>query len=250
MVQAKKQFGQNFLIDQSIINSIISSFSPSRNDSVLEIGPGHGALTFPLLETLDILNIVEIDRDLVSKYKFLNNPNIKIFESDILRFDLSQLPKPLRIIGNLPYNISSPILFHILKSKENIKDMLFMFQYEVAERITAKPNSKTFGRLSVMMQTFFDTEILIHVPPQSFEPAPKIDSAVVYFKPKLNFELKNFAGFEELVKLSFSQRRKTLRNCLKSMFTQKDTDIDLSLRAEQLSINDYLTLLKDYERLN
>ena len=125
-----------------------------------------------------------------------------------------------------------------------------MFQYEVAERITAKPNSKAFGRLSVMMQTFFDTEILIHVPPESFEPAPKIDSAVVYFKPKLNFELKNFVKFEELVKLSFSQRRKKLKNCLKSLLTQNDTSIDLSLRAEQLEINDYLTLLKDYERLN
>jgi len=125
-----------------------------------------------------------------------------------------------------------------------------MFQYEVAERITAKPNSKAFGRLSVMMQTFFDTEILLHVPPQSFEPAPKIDSAVVYFVPKLNFELKNFVGFEKLVKLSFSQRRKTLKNCLKSILTQKDTTIDLSLRAEQLEIKDYLTLLKDYERLN
>jgi len=250
MVQAKKQFGQNFLIDQGIINSIISSFSASPNDSVLEIGPGFGALTFPLLETLDALNIVEIDRDLISKYKSLNNPKINIYESDILKFDLSQLPKPLRIIGNLPYNISSPILFHILKSKDNIKDMLFMFQYEVAERITAKPNSKAFGRLSVMMQTFFDTEILIHVPPESFEPAPKIDSAVVYFKPKLNFQLENFVKFEELVKLSFSQRRKTLKNCLKSLLTQDNTAIDLSLRAEQLEINDYLTLLKDYERLN
>jgi len=250
MVQAKKQFGQNFLIDQGVINSIISSFSPSPNDSVLEIGPGHGALTFPLLETLDSINIVEIDRDLISKYKSLNSPKINIYESDILKFDLDQLPKPLRIIGNLPYNISSPILFHILKRKENIKDMLFMFQYEVAERITAKPNSKAFGRLSVMTQTFFDTEILIHVPPLSFEPAPKIDSAVVYFKPKLNFELKNFVKFEELVKLSFSQRRKKLKNCLKSLLTQDDTAIDLSLRAEQLEINDYLTLLKDYERLN
>ena len=125
-----------------------------------------------------------------------------------------------------------------------------MFQYEVAERITAKTNSKAFGRLSVMMQTFFDTEILVHVPPESFEPAPKIDSAVVYFKPKLNFQLENFAMFEELVKLSFSQRRKTLKNCLKSLLTQDDTAIDLSLRAEQLEINDYLTLLKDYERLN
>ena len=156
--QARKRFGQNFLIDDQIVNRIVATISPRKNDNIVEIGPGKGALTFPLLEHLDKLSVIEIDRDLISHLKSQKQDKQIIYEADALKFDYGVISNNLRIIGNLPYNISTPLLFHLLSSKNQIIDMTFMLQKEVVDRIVAKHGSKTYGRLSVMMQTFFEVE--------------------------------------------------------------------------------------------
>jgi len=248
MHKARKRFGQNFLTDSRVIDKIITAISPKRNDNFLEIGPGKGAMTLPLLEYLNQLNVIEIDKDLIKLLNSYNNDSLIVYQGDILKFDIYQLPKPLRIVGNLPYNISSPILFHLLNQREHIEDMTFMLQKEVVERIVAKNGSKTYGRLSVMIQAHFDVEMIFTVPPECFDPEPKIDSAIVYLKPIANNLVKDFNIFEKVVKLSFSQRRKTLKNCLKSILTQDITSIDLSQRAEALSVKDFIELTKDYEK--
>ena len=156
--QPRKRFGQNFLIDDQIINRIVSTISPKKSDNIVEIGPGKGALTFPLLEYLDKLSVIEIDRDLISFLKSKKQDKLTIYEADALKFDYGLISNNLRIVGNLPYNISSPLLLHLLSSKNQIIDMTFMLQKEVADRIVARHGSKTYGRLSVMMQTFFEVE--------------------------------------------------------------------------------------------
>ncbi|HIL41893.1 MAG TPA: 16S rRNA (adenine(1518)-N(6)/adenine(1519)-N(6))-dimethyltransferase RsmA, partial [Gammaproteobacteria bacterium] len=182
-IKAKKRFGQNFLVDSSVIDKIVRVVAPLRTDNLLEIGPGKGAMTTQLLEHLDKLHVIEIDRDLIKLLNSFRKDNLVVHQGDILKFDVTGLPKPLRIVGNLPYNISSPILFHLLDSKSHIEDMTFMLQREVVERIVAKSGNKTYGRLSVMIQAFFEVEMIFTVPPESFEPAPKIDSAIIYLKP-------------------------------------------------------------------
>ena len=248
--KARKRFGQNFLIDQQIIERIIASIAVKKDDTVLEIGPGQGALTFPLLEQLNQLHVIEIDRDLIALLKDIGNNNLIIHQSDALKFDLTTLPSNLRVVGNLPYNISSPILFYLLENRARIKDMTFMLQKEVVERMVAQPGSKTYGRLSVMMQAFFELDLLFIVPPESFDPAPKVESAIVYLKPLQQSMVNNIVTFETIVKQAFSQRRKTLKNCLKSLINQTQTSIDLSLRAEMLSVGDFIQLTQDYEKQN
>lgn len=248
--QPRKRFGQNFLVDHRIINQIISTISPKNDDCIVEIGPGKGAITFPLIEHLNHLNVIEIDRDLVSMLESEGQEKLTIYQSDALTFDFSQIPKKLRVIGNLPYNISSPLLFHLLSYRKQIIDMTFMLQKEVVDRIVAPPGNKTYGRLSVMMQAFYEVELMFVVPKESFEPQPKIESAILYLKTREQPLVKNSKPLEEIVKLAFSQRRKTLKNCLKSVLNQSQTEIDLSQRAEMLSTENFVTLMNDYEKQN
>ncbi len=248
--QPRKRFGQNFLVDHRIINQIISTISPKNDDSIIEIGPGKGAITFPIIEYLDHLSVIEIDRDLVSMLKSKEQEKLTIFQADALTFDFSQISNKLRVIGNLPYNISSPLLFHLLDYRKQIIDMTFMLQKEVVDRIVAPPGSTTYGRLSVMMQAFYEVELMFVVPKESFEPQPKIESAILYLKTREQPLVKNSKPLEEIVKLAFSQRRKTLKNCLKSVLNQSQTEIDLSQRAEMLSTENFVTLMNDYEKQN
>ena len=246
----RKRFGQNFLIDQQIINQIVSTISPKKNDHIIEIGPGKGALTFPLIYYLENIHVIEIDRDLIALLQKKNNTKITIHESDALVFNFDQFKQNIRIVGNLPYNISSPLLFHLLSYRDNIIDMTFMLQKEVVDRIVAPPGSKVYGRISVIMQTFFDTELMFVVPKESLDPQPKIESAILYLKTKKQPLVQNSKPLEEIVKIAFSQRRKTLKNCLKSVLNQSQTDIDLSQRAEMLSAENFVTLMNDYEKQN
>ena len=248
--QARKRFGQNFLVDNQIVNRIIATISPKKSDNIVEIGPGMGALTFPLLEHLDHLSVIEIDRDLISLLKLNKQDKLTIYEADALKFDYGQISNNLRIVGNLPYNISTPLLFHLLSSKNHIIDMTFMLQKEVVDRIVARHGSKSYGRLSVMMQTFFEVESIFKVPKESFEPQPIIESSILYLKTRVKPLVQNTKLLEKIVKISFSHRRKTLKNCLKSIISQKQTEIDLSQRAEMLSIENFITLMKDYEKQN
>ena len=244
----RKRFGQNFLIDDQVVNQIISTIAPKSDDNIIEIGPGKGALTFPIAEYLDHLNVIEIDRDLISILNAQINNKITIFNADALTFDFNHFPTKIRIIGNLPYNITSPLLFHLLNYRKNIIDMTFMLQKEVVERIVATPGTKTYGRLSVVIQAFFDTELMFIVPRESFNPQPKIESAILYLKTKSAPLVQNLKPLEEIVKLAFSKRRKTLKNCLKSVLDQSQTQIDLSQRAEMLSLDSFVTLMNDYEK--
>ena len=248
--KARKRFGQNFLVDQQVINQIVSTIAPKRMDSIIEIGPGKGALTFPLIDHLDHIHVIEIDRDLISLLQKKSNKKITIHESDALVFNFDQFTKNIRIVGNLPYNISSPLLFHLLNYRNSIIDMTFMLQKEVVDRIVAAPGSKVYGRTSVIMQAFFDTELMFVVPKESFDPQPKIESAILYLKTKSEPLVQNLRPLEEIVKIAFSQRRKTLKNCLKSVLNQSQTDIDLSQRAEMLSVENFVTLMNDYEKQN
>jgi 16S rRNA (adenine1518-N6/adenine1519-N6)-dimethyltransferase len=248
--QPRKRFGQNFLVDHRVINQIISTISPKNDDSIIEIGPGKGAITFPIIEYLDHLSVIEIDRDLVSMLKSKEQEKLTIYQADALTFDFSQIPNKLRVIGNLPYNISSPLLFHLLDYRKQIIDMTFMLQKEVVDRIVASPGNKIYGRLSVMMQAFYEVELMFVVPKESFEPQPKIESAILYLKTREQPLVKNSKPLEEIVKLAFSQRRKTLKNCLKSVLNQSQTEIDLSQRAEMLSTENFVTLMNDYEKQN
>ena len=246
--KARKRFGQNFLNDRQVIERIISTISPKKKDDIVEIGPGKGAITFPLLEQLNKLNVIEIDRDLTALLQSSQNTKLIIHEANALSFDFSQISNNLRVVGNLPYNISSPLLFNLLSQKDNIIDMTFMLQKEVVDRIVAKNNCKDFGRLSVMMQSFFDVELIFTVPKESFNPQPKIESAVVYLKTKQKPLIDDIKLLEKVVKICFSQRRKTLKNCLKSYLDQKQTEIDLSQRAEMLSVDNFITLTEDYAK--
>jgi len=244
MHKARKRFGQNFLIDEQIIADIVRAIRPERSDNMVEIGPGLGALTRPLLQHLEHLHVVEIDRDIIARLKS-DYPQDKLIvhEGDALKFDLAQLPKPLRIVGNLPYNISSPLLFHFADYADRIVDMHFMLQDEVVERMVAVPSTPQYGRLSVMLQYRFYMEKLLDVPPQSFRPAPKVNSAIVRMIPQQARVLAHDEElFAEVVAAAFGQRRKTLRNTLKSYLSEADLaqlDIDAQLRAENLGVEEF-----------
>ncbi len=243
--KAKKSFGQNFLVDQNIIADIVRAIRPEADDTMVEIGPGLGALTRPLLQHLKMLHVVEIDRDIIARLKTdYPQDKIVIHEGDALKFDFSALPAPLRIVGNLPYNISSPLLFHFSGYASRITDMHFMLQNEVVERMVAVPSTPEYGRLSVMLQYRFYMEKLIEVPPQSFRPAPRVDSAIVRMKPipANKIEVKDAALYAKVVTAAFGQRRKTLRNTLKGQMTEGDFEqlgIDPQLRAENLSVAEF-----------
>lgn len=250
---AKKRFGQNFLTDQAVIASLVDAINPHKNQSIVEIGPGLGALTKPLLKKIDHLHVVEIDRDIVSwmqteyaKPSYVNN-KISIHNVDALKFDFSQLGRQLRVTGNLPYNISTPILFHLLDNLAHITDMHFMLQKEVVERMVASPSTPAYGRLSVMLQYYLNMEYLITVPPEAFEPAPKVESAFVRCVPhaSLPFIAKDTALFAKIVMAAFGQRRKTIRNTLKDFLSDGDFEqlkISSQMRAENLSVSDFVSI--------
>ena len=245
---ARKRFGQNFLVDSGIISAIVSAINPQRSDAVVEIGPGLGAITEPLLQRVDHLHVVEIDRDLIARLKKQHSPeHMTIHEGDALAFDFAIIGQRLRLVGNLPYNISTPLLFHLADYAETVYDMHFMLQKEVVERMVAEPGDADFGRLSVMLQYRFWMEWLIDVPPESFDPAPKVDSAVVRLipKPLSDLRAKSLDKLGKVVLQAFSQRRKMLRNTLKG--TLDDTGfaalgIDPTRRAEDIPVEDYVRI--------
>ncbi|OGS91408.1 MAG: 16S rRNA (adenine(1518)-N(6)/adenine(1519)-N(6))-dimethyltransferase [Gallionellales bacterium GWA2_60_18] len=244
--KAKKQFGQNFLVDQNIIADIVRAIRPEPDDSMVEIGPGLGALTRPLLKQLNKLHVVEIDRDIIARLKTdYPQDRLVIHEGDALEFDFAALPAPLRIVGNLPYNISSPLLFHFAAYAARITDMHFMLQNEVVERMVAAPSTPQYGRLSVMLQYRFYMEKLLDVPPASFRPAPKVDSAIVRMIPLPAGEIavRNESRFAAIVAAAFGQRRKMLRNTLREWLHEDDLahlGIDARLRAEDLSVAQFI----------
>ena len=252
--QARKRFGQNFLQDYSIIGDILDYAHPLADEHWVEIGPGLGALTKPLLETGVKLDVVELDRDLVARLQkqYAGNAHITIHSADALAFDFTTLAGPnekLRIIGNLPYNISTPLMFHLLETTNCVEDMIFMLQKEVVDRICAEPGSKKYGRLSVMMQYFCETEWLFDVPPESFDPAPKVMSAIVHLIPHAQapVDIGDFEHFNRLVTQAFSQRRKTIRNSLKNFIDEQSIiglGIDANLRAESVSLAEFALLSK------
>lgn len=248
----RKRFGQNFLQNDAIIQNIIRHIHPKKNDHLVEIGPGLGALTFPILSEIKKMDVVEIDRDLIPGLQ-MHCPTeceLSIHEADALKFSFSSLKtddRKLRIIGNLPYNISTPILFHLLKERDVIEDMHFMLQLELVERACAEPGSRTYGRLSVMLQVFCETTILMHVPPSAFFPEPKVDSAIIRLTPHRvdPYPDVNIARLEALVGAAFNQRRKSLSNSIKNFLSLdeiRSIGIDPQLRAEQISVRDFVRL--------
>jgi 16S rRNA (adenine1518-N6/adenine1519-N6)-dimethyltransferase len=244
----RKRFGQNFLSDPDIIRACVTAISPAANDLMVEIGPGLGALTHPLLDTLQHLHAVELDRDIVA-WMQSHYPlgKITIHHVDALKFDFASLGQQIRVVGNLPYNISTPILFHLLDSIGHIVDMHFMLQKEVVERMVAAPSTPEYGRLSVMLQYRLHMEYLFTVPPEAFDPAPKVESAFVRATPHaaLPHSAKDEKKFACIVAAAFSQRRKTLRNTLKGMLDDAGftaLGIDSQQRAENLSVAQFVAI--------
>lgn len=252
----RKRFGQNFLQDQHVIDRIVQVINPQRDDTIVEIGPGQAALTQPLAQACEDLHVVEIDRDLLVQLRQQLPDHVTIHEADALAFDFltCQSQSPLRVVGNLPYNISTPLLFHLLSFSAHIKDMHFMLQKEVVDRICAQPNSKAYGRLSVMMQYACQTTALFDVPATAFHPAPKVESSIIRLQPYAApaNPVHNLDCFAELVKTAFSQRRKTLRNNLKNLLDANEIisiGIDTGLRPEQLTVADYVKLSNHWYQL-
>ncbi len=249
--RARKRFGQNFLIDQGVIERIVAAINPRGEDNLVEIGPGQGALTGLLLAANPRLTAIELDRDLAAllRAKFAAYPDFRLIEQDALKIDFNGLAggRPLRVVGNLPYNISTPLIFHLLAHAGIIRDMHFMLQREVVERMAAEPGSKSYGRLSVAVQYLCRVDYLFGVPPGAFFPAPKVESAIVRLSPHAikPMEASDPARFFELVNLCFQQRRKTLRNNLKPWARDHDLDalgIDLGRRPETLSVAEFVEL--------
>ena len=250
---AKKRFGQNFLTDQGVITSLIEAINPQRGQTIVEIGPGLGALTKPLLAQISHLHVVEIDRDIVAwmqaeyaKPAYTSN-TVTIHNVDALKFQFTSLGENLRVTGNLPYNISTPILFHLLNNLSQISDMHFMLQKEVVERMVALPSTPAYGRLSVMLQYHLAMECLITVPPEAFEPAPKVESAFVRCVPHTTLPhiANNETLFAKVVLAAFGQRRKTLRNTLKDLLDDAGfatLNINPQLRAENLNVAQFVSI--------
>ncbi len=251
----RKRFGQNFLQDPQIIFQIAEAINPRENQHLVEIGPGNGALTNELVEYVGFLDLIELDRDLVEilKKKFGDNESVRIHGSDALKFDFKCLyskGNKLRVVGNLPYNISTPLLFSLLKYAEIVEDMHFMLQKEVVDRICSQPGSKQYGKLSVLMQSRCQTEKLFDVAPECFKPSPKVHSSLIRLKPLATPPVKiaDPKVFEFVVAQAFSQRRKTLRNTLKNIISEeqlKSLGIDPKARAETLGLEAF-ALLSQY----
>jgi len=254
----RKRFGQHFLTDQAVIADIVAAIRPQAEDAVVEIGPGLGALTTPLVALLRHLHVIEIDRDIVAHLRRAYPPaRLSVHAGDALEFDFSALPRELRVVGNLPYNISTPLLFHLARYAERLRDMHVMLQKEVVERMVAPPGGGDYGRLSVMLQYRFDMESLLAVAPGAFSPPPQVDSAVVRLRPRPQAQLTaaSEAGLAQVVRRAFAQRRKTLRNSLAGLLEAGDyaaLGIAPGLRAENLAVADFVAIsnyLSEKEKL-
>lgn len=249
MHRARKRFGQHFLTDPAVIDAIVRSVHATKDDTVVEIGPGQGAITETLARQAGHLHAIELDRDLAAKLRqrYGDDPAVTIHEADALSFDFSALGAELRIVGNLPYNISTPLLFHLLKHRDHIVDMHFMLQKEVVDRMAAEPGSKAYGRLGIMLGCHLSVEPLFDVDRLAFAPPPDVTSAVVRLDPLPpgTHTIQDEAFLSTLVATAFMQRRKTLRNSLKKLAGREDfaaAGIDAGLRPEQISIADYVAL--------
>lgn len=249
---ARKRFGQNFLQDKLIIQRIVDAIMPTKEQRIVEIGPGQGALTLPVLKKSGKIDVVELDRDLIPdlKARCADKGELIVHQADALDFDFGKLAtetQPIRLIGNLPYNISTPLIFHLLDFAPHIIDMHFMLQKEVADRLSARHGTHAYGRLSIMVQYFCRVTTLFNVGPDAFNPKPQVDSSVVRFTlhPELPYLANDHTHFAYIVKTAFAHRRKTLRNCLRDIVTDKDWEdihIDSQLRPEQLSLSEYVKL--------
>ncbi len=244
--QARKRFGQNFLQDARVIGQIMQAIRPETRAHIVEIGPGQAALTTPLIAQSKKLTVIEIDRDLAARLQARETPAFKVLVGDALQLDFSSLSQgeKLTLVGNLPYNISTPILFHLMQYQSQIDDLFFMLQKEVVERMAAAPRDSEYGRLSVMIQYFCEVTPLFQVSPQAFSPAPKVDSMVVHLSPWKTSPyppLHNFQRFSLIVQHAFSQRRKTLRNALSQLDLEVPAEYSQK-RAEELSVADFIGL--------
>lgn len=246
--RARKRFGQNFLSDPNIIRKIVDAIRPQPGETMVEIGPGLGAMTAPISERLDHLNVVEIDRDLIARLKQNYAPEkLTIHEGDALAFDFSSLGTPLRVVGNLPYNISTPLLFHLATFADGVRDMHFMLQKEVVMRMVAEPDTADYGRLSVMLQVRFAMASLFDVPPGAFRPEPKVTSSIVRMVPLPadRPQPQDAELFGRIVAAAFGQRRKTLRNTLRDFLADADFEaigIDPVQRGEKLTVEQFIAI--------
>jgi 16S rRNA (adenine1518-N6/adenine1519-N6)-dimethyltransferase len=247
---ARKRFGQHFLADGGVIAGIVAAIDPRPGEAMVEIGPGLGAMTHPLVDRCQRLTVIELDRDLAARLR--RRPELEVVEADVLEVDFSALAlaagQPLRVVGNLPYNIATPILFHLLGEVDHVVDQHFMLQKEVVDRMAATPGNKDYGRLSVMLQWRYDIESVLDVPPESFDPPPRVQSAVVRMQPlpKATVADIDVKRLGELVAVAFSQRRKILRHTLGAWLTAQRIDVpfDLQRRAEEVPVNEYLALAR------
>ncbi|HEY4957813.1 MAG TPA: 16S rRNA (adenine(1518)-N(6)/adenine(1519)-N(6))-dimethyltransferase RsmA [Caldimonas sp.] len=247
MHYAKKRFGQHFLVDGSVIERIVAEIDPRPGEALVEIGPGRGALTTPLLALCERMTVIELDRDLAARLRRV--AGLDVVEADVLDVDFRSLPSvtpaaKLRVVGNLPYNISTPILFHLLDAAERIVDQHFMLQKEVVARMAAAPGGKDFGRLTVMLQWRYDIEPLLDVPAEAFEPPPRVESAVLRMTPRPAPAPVDPALLRELVTVAFSQRRKLLRHTLGRWLEQRGRagTFDVQRRAEEVPVDEYVAL--------
>jgi 16S rRNA (adenine1518-N6/adenine1519-N6)-dimethyltransferase len=250
--RARKRFGQNFLHDQYTIDAIVSAIAPRQGDVLVEIGPGLGALTEPVCDQIDQMHVVELDRDLAARLR--EHPRMKdkliVHEADAMKFnfdELAQPDRPLRVFGNLPYNISTPLIFHLLEKSQHITDMYFMLQKEVVERLAAGPNCKDYGRLTVMTQYYCQVSPVLEVGPHAFKPAPTVNSAVVRLAPwaKRPYEALNVDDLQRVCQEGFGQRRKTIRNSFRSFITAEqleELNIDPNLRPENLTLAQFVSI--------
>ena len=242
----RKRFGQHFLVDEALISAIVREISPRPGEPLVEIGPGLGALTQPLLERCGALTVIELDRDLAARWR--QRQGVTVVESDVLKVDVRALAdaagQPLRLVGNLPYNISTPILFHLLPVAGRVRDQHFMLQKEVVDRMAAKPGGKDYGRLSVMLQWRYRIESVLDVPPEAFDPPPRVDSAVVRMLPLAQPPAVDEELLSVLVTVAFSQRRKLLRHSLGRWLEQRGFggSFDLQRRAEEVPVAEYVAL--------
>ncbi|HSW92775.1 MAG TPA: 16S rRNA (adenine(1518)-N(6)/adenine(1519)-N(6))-dimethyltransferase RsmA [Gammaproteobacteria bacterium] len=249
---ARKRFGQHFLTDKQVIQRIVDAIIPLPDQHLVEIGPGQGALTLPVLKKAGKLDVIELDRDLIPllKTRCKEKGDLTVYQADALEFDFNQLivdGQPLRLIGNLPYNISTPLVFHLLNYAPHIRDMHFMLQKEVVDRMSARAGTPAYGRLSIMVQYHCRVTSLFNVDPTAFDPPPKVDSSIVKLVPHREFPYRatDYSHFALLVKTAFAHRRKTLRNCLRDVVSDEQWEVahlDSKLRPEQLSLGDYVKL--------
>ena len=245
--QARKRFGQHFLTDQGVISEIVNTIDPQSGQQMLEIGPGLAAMTQPLVERLGHLHVIELDRDLAARLR--QHKHLTVHEADVLKVDITALAinlnsQTLRVVGNLPYNISTPILFHLLDHVAVIQDQHFMLQKEVVERMVAAPSSAAYGRLSVMLQWRYAMEVVVEVGPMAFDPPPRVDSAVVRMVPHSQPAPLPLALLSELVQVAFSQRRKLLRHTLGRWLQERGVaaDFDVQRRAQEVAVAEYVLL--------